>query len=117
MGRVKDMILDEEAKDWVQEQQKKIISKMHENIGYMYSSMIDFDLIEDKNLEYIEFILKGDDTKRKIYPENIQEIDGVSIKYDPTAPSFREKHPQYAQKSIRIIPILNILYMDYVFKQ
>lgn len=117
MGRVKDMILDEEAKDWVQEQQKKIVSKMHENIGYMYSSMIDFDLIEDKNLKYIEFTLKGDNTKRKIYPENIKEIDGVSIKYDPIAPIWKEEYPQYSEKSIRIIPILNIVYVEYVFNK
>lgn len=117
MGRVKDMILDEEAKDWVQEQQQKIISKMHENISYMYSSMIDFDLIEDKDLKYIEIMLKGDNTKRTIYPENIEEIDGVSIKYNPIAPTFIERHPEYKKKSIRIIPILNILYMEYVFNK
>ena len=117
MGRVKDMILDEEAKDWVQEQQQKIVSKMHENIGYMYSSMIDFDLIDDKKLEYIEIALKGDNTTRRIYPENIKEIDGVSIKYDPTAPILRKEHPTYNKKSIRIIPILNILYVEYVFNK
>ena len=111
MGRVKEQILKKEEQDWVQEQQNEIVQNMNESSTYIYSDLIDLDALEDKKLKYLEYKLKSEDIERKIYPENIEEINGLVIRY-------KVRQYGYARDEvvkIRTVPLLNILYIDYVY--
>lgn len=106
MGRVKEQLLN---RDWINEEQKDIMSEKAVKDTFLYTDLFDFD--EVKKAKKIEFKLKGEDFNRTISVKDIVEINGVCIKYEIEMPSLLENKP----KRLRVVPFSNILYIDYIY--
>lgn len=85
MGKIKDEILKMEAEDYIQDEQKRWISKKTHWKGMVYNDLIDFDEIEKES--FIEMEVHTIDGHSWIIDKwNILEINGVCIKF--TGKSF-----------------------------
>lgn len=75
MGRVKEQLLE---KNWVEDEQQKIIDKRHTVISIKYADLFDDEDINNSKGMYITTI---DGTVHICRPNDIIELHGLHIKY------------------------------------
>ena len=75
MGRVKEQLLE---KNWVEDEQQKIIDKRHTVISIKYADLFDDEDINNSKGMYITTI---DGTIHICRPNDIIELHGLHIKY------------------------------------
>ena len=56
MGRMKDLLLEIEEQDWLQEEQEKILNDKHREISIMYADLLDSENINKSERIYIDMI-------------------------------------------------------------
>lgn len=78
MGRMKDMLLEKEEEDWVEHWRNKHIMADINKTSIIYNDLFNMDDLEDFHMMEIHM---DDGNTYYIYPEQIEEITGVNIKW------------------------------------
>ena len=80
MGRMKEYQMKQEEKDWVAEEQQKWLNDIWRWKGVVYGDLIDEEMLADP--KFIRLIITTiDGENHSIKKEEIQEINGLNIKY------------------------------------
>ena len=76
--KMKNKIIDFEEKDWLIEEQEKILNEVHRTNSILYADLIRMDEVEKSKGLYINLI---DKEKHMIAPSDIIEVNAVSLRY------------------------------------
>lgn len=79
MGKMKDKIIDYEEKDWLKEEQEKILNDIHRDISITYADLLTLDDIKKSNKTYITMM---NSTIYDFQFDEVIELNALSIKID-----------------------------------
>lgn len=100
MGRVKELLLEKEEQDWLQEEQEKILNDKHREISIMYADLLDFKSIKKSERVYIDMI------NGKTYDfceKDVIELNALCIKID------------YGMQQHIVLPLDKVVSVKYIY--
>lgn len=100
MGRMKELLLEKEVQDWVQEEQEKILNDKHREIDIVYADLLDIDSINKSEQIHIEMI------NGKIYDfcaKDVTELNALCIKID------------YGMRQHIVLPLDKVVSVKYIY--
>lgn len=96
MGRVKELLLE---KDWVEEEQEKILNDKHREISMVYADLLQYNDIDNCSMMYIE-MMNG--KVHTIQSDDVIEIHALSIRY------------RYDDQKVVVLPLDKVASVMYV---
>lgn len=113
MAKFKRTIENEKRPAWLTKELIESMAHHYSSHLNLYSEMFDFSVMEDDRVKEMYVMLKGENEPRRIVIDDIITWDGASIRYRFCSPIMKERN-QYAE---RIISVMNILYVEYIYDE